>query len=328
MKVATVGISLAIRNVHSGLSTGSSSVSVPASAGPTTRMPRAISQYGIAICVTPKNASTTNWAMVGDRSPMTNGTSTSPLKPRFHTVSQRDDSWRRTRRPMTTPAYAMPLPSAQPTATSCPSCQPLAMMRPMPHRPANRLIVLRRSAASPSQNTEARYIQNGAVYWRKIAFAAVPRAIAVMNIRFMAANDRPMRNIAGRNVISRRVRSGVSDRAANSVRQQAIDPGKSTPNIVPASSGGSWVPNGVGFVSILAKAPLRIQRTAAAKTQSRACAGDGADEWDGGGEVIVRLSTTVRCRVNSIVESRRSGYHREASPPRPIRGRACVSHSL
>ena len=91
-------------------------------------------------------------------------------------------------------------------------------MTPMPVIPNSRLIVQRRSAGSPNQKTEARYIQRGAEYCKRIAFAAVPRALALMKRMFMLAKQRPMTSIIGRNETSLRASIGVSERAAKRAR--------------------------------------------------------------------------------------------------------------
>ena len=78
--------------------------------------------------------------------------------------------------------------------------------------------MLRRSAASPSRNTDATTTKNGAVFCRRIAFAAAPRAIAEMNIAFMTANVATMTGMSGRKRMSRGRNIGNRNRPAKSAR--------------------------------------------------------------------------------------------------------------
>jgi hypothetical protein len=79
-------------------------------------------------------------------------------------------------------------------------------------------MVLRRSAGSPSKNTAAKYIHNGAEYWRKIALAAVPKACAEMNVMFMSAKHTAMTIMSGRNEMSARRNIVSSTNPANRAR--------------------------------------------------------------------------------------------------------------
>ena len=94
------------RNAHSGLNSGSSSVSIPASCELTLRRPRTTSQYGSPICKEPYRNSVTTCGHDGvalqQRS--STGARAAAAKRWLKTVSQREELPRSTRKPTSTAA--------------------------------------------------------------------------------------------------------------------------------------------------------------------------------------------------------------------------------